>query len=107
MRGLFVVGRTIFGGFFVYSGIKHFMRKDSMTAYASSKGVPSADAAVQAMGGMLIAGGLSVVSGFKPRRGLAAIVGFLVPVTLQMHRFWEEQEPGRHMVELTNFSKNL
>jgi len=107
MRALFVLGRAIFGGFFAYNGINHFMQQNAMSQYASSKGVPSAVAAVPATGAMLVAGGLSVVAGIKPRQGLAAIVGFLVPVTLQMHRFWEETDPNRRMIELTNFSKNV
>jgi uncharacterized membrane protein YphA (DoxX/SURF4 family) len=107
MRALFVLGRTIFGGFFVYNGINHFMQQNMMSQYASSKGVRAAEAAVPATGAMLVAGGLSVMAGIKPRQGLAAIVGFLVPVTLQMHRFWEEEDPNRRMTELVNFSKNL
>lgn len=107
MRALFVLGRTIFGGFFAYSGLNHFIRQHEMSAYASSKGVLSADAAIPATGAMLLAGGLSVIAGIRPRQGLAAIVGFLVPVTLQMHRFWEEKDPNLRMTELTNFSKNL
>jgi putative oxidoreductase len=107
MRALFVLGRTIFGGFFAYSGVNHFMHQDTMRQYAGSKGVPAADAAIPATGAMLLAGGLSVMAGIRPRQGLAAIVGFLVPVTLQMHRFWEEQDPNRRMIELVNFSKNV
>lgn len=107
MRVLFVLGRTIFGGFFAYNGINHFIQQRSMKQYASSKGVPASDTAVPATGAMLLAGGLSVMAGFRPRQGLAAIIGFLVPVTLEMHRFWEEQDPNRRVIELTNFSKNF
>jgi putative oxidoreductase len=107
MRALFVLGRTIFGGFFVYHGLNHLTHQGSMSQYASSKGVPAAEAAVPATGAMLVAGGLSVLLGIKPRQGLAAIVGFLIPVTLQMHRFWEEQDPNRRMAEATNFAKNF
>ena len=107
MRVLFVLGRTIFGGFFAYNGINHFIRQRSMKQYASSKGVPASATAVPATGAMLLAGGLSVMAGFRPRQGLAAIIGFLVPVTLEMHRFWEEPDPNRRVIELTNFSKNF
>jgi putative oxidoreductase len=107
MRALFVLGRAIFGGFFAYNAINHFMHQGTMRQYASSKGVPAPDAAIPATGAMLLAGGLSVMAGIRPRQGLAAIVGFLVPVTLQMHRFWEEQDPNRRMTEMVNFSKNV
>jgi uncharacterized membrane protein YphA (DoxX/SURF4 family) len=58
-------------------------------------------------GGLLICGGLSVLTGVKPREGVAALVAFLVPVSLQMHRFWEMDEPAERQAELINFSKNM
>ena len=107
MRGLFVLGRLIFGGFFAYNGINHFVRQKSISQYAGVKGVPAAESAVPATGAMLIAGGASIMAGLKPRQGLAAVIGFLIPVTLQMHRFWEEQDPNQRLAEMINFSKNF
>lgn len=107
MRALFVIGRAIFGGFFVYSGINHFKQHQQMKGYAAAKGVPAAEIAVPGTGGMLLAGGLSVVAGVKPRLGLASLIAFLVPTTLQMHRFWEVDDPGQRMSEMVNFSKNM
>ena len=109
MRGLFLLGRAIFGGFFAYNGINHFQNKQMMTYYAESKGVPArtAEAAVQTSGAMLLAGGLSIMAGAKPKQGLAAIIGFLIPVTLQMHRFWETEDPQQRMNEMVQFTKNV
>lgn len=107
MGSLFVLGRMVFGGFFVYSGLMHWRNVREMAPYAESKGVPNPQTAVQATGAMLFAGGLSVMAGAKPRQGLATLVAFLVPTTLQMHRFWEETDPERRSAEMTNFSKNM
>ena len=107
MRSLYVVGRAIFGGYFLYNGINHFLNERMMSNYAASKGVGAPDAAVTSSGALLTAGGLSVMAGVKPRQGLAAIIGFLIPVTLQMHRFWEERDPERRMNETVNFGKNV
>jgi putative oxidoreductase len=107
MRALFVLGRAVFGGFFAYNGINHFQNQKMMSQYAESKGVPAAEAAIPATGVLLLAGGLSIMAGLKPKQGIAAIVGFLVPVTLQMHRFWEVSDPDRRMNEMINFSKNM
>src|SRR5262245_16199214 len=106
MRSLYVLGRAIFGGYFLYNGIKHFLNERMMSNYAASKGVSAPDAAVTSSGALLAAGGLSVMAGVKPKQGLAAIIGFLIPVTLQMHRFWEESDPERRMNETVNFGKN-
>jgi len=107
MRALHVIGRTIFGGFFLYNGINHLRNSKGMAQYAGAKGVPAAEQAVQATGAVLIGGGLSILAGVKPRQGLAAIVAFLVPVTLQMHRFWDEQDPQARQAEMINFGKNI
>jgi putative oxidoreductase len=107
MRALFVLGRTIFGGFFAYNGINHLQHTEGMGQYAAAKGVPKAELAVQATGALLIAGGLSIAAGIKPRQGLAAVVAFLIPVSLQMHRFWEEQDAQKRQSELINFTKNM
>jgi uncharacterized membrane protein YphA (DoxX/SURF4 family) len=107
MRPLFVLGRAIFGGFFLYNGINHLRHQQMMSQYAASKGTPSPDAAVVASGLLLITGGLSVLAGMKPRQGLAAIIAFLVPVSLQMHRFWEEQDAEKRMTEMIHFMKNM
>ena len=107
MRTAFVLGRAIFGGFFLYNGINHFLNESAMSQHAASKGVPAPDAAVTASGALLTAGGLSVLAGIRPRQGLAAIVAFLVPVTLQMHRFWEETDPAARITQTIHFAKNV
>ena len=107
MRPLSLLGRAIFGGYFLYNGINHLVHHEMMSHYAGAKGVRSPDAAVTTSGALLVAGGLSVLTGLKPRQGLAAIIGFLVPVSLQMHRFWEEQDPEKRMADMINFTKNM
>jgi len=107
MRALHVLGRTIFGGFFLYNGINHFLRRDMMAQYAGSKGVPAPSLAVAASGALAIAGGLSVLAGAKPRQGLMALLAFLIPVSLQMHRFWEAEDPQQRTADQVNFGKNL
>lgn len=107
MRGLHLLGRTIFGSYFIYNGINHLKNTTAMSRYAGAKGVPAAEQAVQATGGMLVAGGLSILAGLKPRQGLATIIAFLVPVSLQMHRFWEQEDPQKKQLEMTQFLKNM
>ena len=107
MRALHILGRTIFGAFFVYNGLNHLVNKEMMSLYAASKGVSHPDAAVEASGALVLAGGLSILAGLKPRQGLLAVIAFLVPVTLQMHRFWEVDDPQQRTAEMVNFLKNI
>ena len=73
MRALHVLGRMIFGGFFAYSGINHLQNSAGMAQYAGAKGVPAPQQAVQVTGAMLLAGGLSIIAGLKPRQGFQPI----------------------------------
>jgi putative oxidoreductase len=107
MRNLYMLGRAVFGGYFVYNGLNHLMNTEQLSRYAAAKGVPASDVAVQATGAMMLAGGVSILTGLKPRQGLLAIVGFLIPVSLRMHRFWEEEDPAQRTTELVNFTKNM
>lgn len=107
MRALFLLGRAIFGGFFAYNGINHLLNAQHMSQYAAAKGVKPAEAAVLESGALLLAGGLCVTAGLRPRQGLAAIIAFLLPVSFQMHRFWEETDPVARQNEMAHFAKNM
>jgi len=106
MRALHVLGRAIFGGFFVYNGINHLQNAKAMAGYAAAKGVRAPEQAVRGTGLMMLAGGLSIMAGVKPRNGLITLIAFLVPVSLQMHRFWEEQGEKRQN-DMIHFMKNM
>src|SRR5690242_5347155 len=41
-----LTARAIFGGYFLYSGMHHFLQRKMMSQYAQAKGVPAANAAV-------------------------------------------------------------
>lgn len=106
-RAMFVLGRAIYGGFFAYSGLNHFMNSEQMSGYAQMKGTPAPEAAVAASGAMMLAGGLSIATGVKPRFGLGLIAACLVPVTLKIHNYWTIDDPMQRQSEMVNFTKNV
>lgn len=107
MKVPFLIGRLVFGGFFLYNGINHLKERKSLTGYAQSKNVPMAEVAVTATGIAMIAGGTSILLGIKPKLGAAAIATFLGGVSPVMHDFWRIEDPGQRMHETINFTKNL
>ena len=107
MKAAFLIGRLVFGGFFLYNGIHHLKQRKQLGQYAESKNVPMAEATVAATGVVLIAGGTSILLGVKPKLGTAAIAGFLAGVSPVMHNFWSVQDPQQRMNEMINFSKNI
>src|SRR5690349_8057828 len=84
----FAVGRAIFGGFFVFSAMNHFVNASTLAGYVASKGVPAPQVAVLATGLLLLLGGISLIVGAWPRAGAAMIMLFLLGVTPVMHDFW-------------------
>ena len=105
-RWTLFAGRLIFGGYFLYNGINHFRERASMVEYARSKGVRNPDLAVAGSGLLILAGGLSIVTGVLPKIGAGLISAFLLGVSPRMHAFWREPEPQR-MNEMVNFTKNM
>src|SRR5579872_4362605 len=107
MKTPFLLGRLMFGGFFLYSGIHHFTAHKPMTQYLEGKNVPLPSAAVLTTGAALTLGGSSILLGIKPRLGAAALIGFLAGVSPVMHAFWNVEDPQRRQAEMINFTKNM
>lgn len=104
---LFLVGRVLYGGFFVMSGMKHFTQMPMMAGYAQSKGVPAPKLAVGGSGLLLVLGGLGVLLGAYVQIALLFVALFLIPVTFQMHSYWKESDPNMKMSNEVNFWKNI
>jgi uncharacterized membrane protein YphA (DoxX/SURF4 family) len=102
-----LAGRAIFGGYFLYNGINHFLNRKMLVDYARSKGVPAPDLAVSASGLLILAGGVSILTGIQPKIGAALISTFLLGVSPQMHAFWNEDNAQQRMNEMVNFTKNM
>jgi putative oxidoreductase len=107
MKAVFLIGRIVFGGFFLFGGIEHFRQRRQYTDYARLKKVPSAEAGVILTGLMLLAGGTSIILGLKPKLGALAIAAFLGGTSPLMHDFWRQQDPNQRMNEMYQFEKNL
>jgi uncharacterized membrane protein YphA (DoxX/SURF4 family) len=107
MKVPFLLGRLMFGGFFLYNGINHLKERKTLGQYAQSKNVPKPEAAVVASGVALLFGGTSILLGIKPKLGAAAIAGFLLGVSPVMHNFWSTEDPAQRMNDMINFGKNL
>ncbi|HTQ11228.1 MAG TPA: DoxX family protein [Fimbriimonadaceae bacterium] len=100
-----LVGRFCFAGIFIASAPMHFSK--TTIEMAASQGVPLAAIAVPASGLLALAGGLSILLGYRAKLGAWALVAFLVPVTLMMHPFWAAADKEAMTLQLTMFMKNL
>lgn len=99
------VGRALFSLLFIMSGFTHWL--PASIGYAAQAGVPFAWFLVPASGILAMAGGLSVLLGYRARIGGWLIALFLLPVTITMHNFWSVTDPMMAQVQMAMFMKNF
>ena len=107
MKAVFFLGRAIFGGFFLYNGINHFVQKQALAQYAASKNLPQPESMVLLSGTAIALGGASIILGFRPKLGTLAVMSFLGTVSPLMHDFWSADDPQQKQNEMIQFSKNI
>jgi len=56
---------------------------------------------------LLLIGGVSIITGYKPTIGVIALVTFFLPVTFIMHDFWAVTDQMQRMGQMVNFMKNI
>jgi putative oxidoreductase len=85
---LLLLARLLFGGAFVFFGLRNFRNFQKLRPAMATKGLPLPDVtlglglATQTLGGLLILLGMAVPL------GAAAIIVFLVLATVLYHPFW-------------------
>ena len=101
------VGRIVVGGFYLYYGINNLVDYAGMTGYAAFKAVPLPSIAVIVGAILLLIGGMSIVAGWRPVVGIAALVVFLLPVSMLMHNFWTISDPQMRVIEQGLWMRNM
>jgi len=105
-QGLTVfLGRFLFALIFLTAAPGHFTKQT--IAYAASQGVPLASIAVPLSGLLALAGGLSILLGYRARIGAWLIALFLIAVTPAMHKFWAVTDPMMAQMQMIMFLKNV
>jgi putative oxidoreductase len=100
-----LLARLLFVLIFVMAGPNNFAAQT--IAYAASQGVPLASIAVPLAGVIAIAGGLSILLGYRAKIGAWLLVLFLACVTPMLHNFWAVTDPMTRQMQMINFMKNL
>jgi putative oxidoreductase len=99
-----LVARLGLGAIFLISGVGKLAAWSATAAFAASKGVPTVLLAAATV--LELLGAISVLTGWKARWGAAALVAFLVPVTLVFHDFWAYQG-AEAQLQTIQFLKNV
>lgn len=106
-RYLPLPGRILISLIFFMSGVGKIFDFGGTTAYMENVGNMPA-ASLLLVGAILfeLAGGLSIILGFKARIGAVLLMVFLIPATLIFHDFWTFPE-DQQKIQMIMFMKNL
>lgn len=100
------LGRLALGAIFLLSGLGKLADLPGTAAYMRAAHMPAVPVFLVGAIALETLGGLSVITGFKPRWGAVALVVFLIPATFIFHGFWGFQGMERQM-QMINFLKNV
>lgn len=98
-----LVARIFLSVIFLRSGISKILDFGGTQQFMAASGIPLVLTGLLLVGSILfeLAGGLSVLLGYKPRWGAIALIIFLVPTTLIFHTNFAEE------MQVIQFLKNL
>jgi putative oxidoreductase len=99
-----LAARLGIGIIFLVSGLAKLTGWSGTVAYAGSKGVP--ELLLVGATALELLGAVSLLAGWKTRWGAAALIVFLVPVTLVFHAFWAAQGAEAQLQSI-QFLKNV
>jgi uncharacterized membrane protein YphA (DoxX/SURF4 family) len=107
MDSAFLIGRIIFGSYWLMAALNHFKNLNHMSEYAKAKGTPFPRVAVAGTAVLMLAGGLSMLLGVYPVAGIALLTVFLLGASVQIHSFWKVDDAQMKQIDLINFTKNM
>ena len=107
MEILFLIGRVLFGGFYLANAFNHFTKANELTQYAASKKVPMPKEAVLLSGALLLTGGIAILFGVMVPFGVASVVLFLFVAAFKMHDFWAVSDPMQKIMQMVLFMRNI
>jgi putative oxidoreductase len=102
---LFLIGRILFGGYFIMGGMNHFTKREMMNQYALGKGVGGGLVAFSGL--IILLGGLGILLGAFIGWSALLLAVFLIIVSFKMHAFWKETDPKTKMENMRYFMANM
>lgn len=101
-----LAGRILISIIFIMSGIGKITGFAGTAGWMTSKGLPMADVLLGASIVIELGAAAMIVLGFKARWGAAALLLWMIPVTLVFHSYWTYPAAEQQMQSIM-FFKNL
>lgn len=108
MDWVLLLGRILFAGLFVSSGLGfHLRMREMAVGYTRMKGLPAPELAVVGTGVMIVVAGIMIVIGLWVDLAALAIFVFLLGTSFLFHNFWTVEDPQERMLDMVHFQKDL
>lgn len=105
---LSVSGRVALSTIFILSAVGNKIPNfDAVSKVMAAKGIPAPTLMLVGAIVFLIAGGLSVVVGYRARVGAFLLLVFLMLASYYFHDFWRLTDPKEAQEQTIQFMKNL
>ena len=101
------IRRALLSATFVWSAIGVIQNAEHMSGPADALGLPEPVTMVKVHGWVNLVGGVMIALNVRPKLAATAMVGNLAVTTAAAHRFWEIDDEGEKLAQMTHFSKNL
>ena len=94
------LGRAGLAAIFIRSGLDVAREPGQRVAKVEALGLPQAELLTRLNGAGMVAAGIALALGIRPRESALVLFALLVPTTLVGHQFWTEEGPARKQQEI-------
>lgn len=107
MEILFVIGRVLYGGFFLAYGLSTAKNSRKLSDHLKAKRIVYARTAAVSAGVILALVGAGLMLGAYPRVTLTVATVILAFMSFAAHDYWNRTEPREIANEMSNFIRNI
>ncbi len=102
------LARAMFAWIFLAAGVKTLTEPGGRPdLVAKTLPLPEPELMVRINGGLMVAGGVALALGIKPRLAAVGLAATLVPTTYVGHQFWNQEDPAARRNQQIHFNKNV
>lgn len=105
-QAIFVIGRALLGGLFLYAGVRHFFIADAIVPALQARGVPAPRLSLYVASGIEAALGALLVMGLFVAFAALGLAAFVIVATVTLVNFWDKTGAEREAL-LIPFTNNV
>ena len=109
MEHIFLIGRMLLGGYFIFAGMNHLVHLSELSKAAKLRGIFAAPLFVFLTGLVILIAGGGIFFWIYPGTAALLLAAFLLLASLVMHPFWlfRNAAPEIRTTEMRFFLSNL